>query len=204
MIKAIISDLGNVIVFFTHHNLANGLAKYSNLVPKEINKVLIDSDLDVDFHEGKITPKEFYDGVTQMLGLSLKFDVFKEIYNGIDTGTNNDFLDALNELKDRYSIVALSDTNELHAEYMKNKFSFWDLFDHKILSNEVHASKARSPGKIFGIAVGTAGCLPEECVYIDDVESYVEAAISIGMHGIHYKNNEELFQELEKLGIKIN
>jgi HAD superfamily hydrolase (TIGR01509 family) len=43
--------------------------------------------------------------------------------------------------------------------------------------------------------------LPEECVYIDDIQANVEAAERLGMHGIHYRSPSQLLLGLRALGI---
>lgn len=43
--------------------------------------------------------------------------------------------------------------------------------------------------------------LGDECVFIDDRAENVAAAVGVGMHGIHFKNPEQLRDELQKLGV---
>lgn len=44
---------------------------------------------------------------------------------------------------------------------------------------------------------------PDEAVFIDDGQKNVEAAKNLGIHAIIFKNNNQLFKQLEKLGVKI-
>jgi putative hydrolase of the HAD superfamily len=201
MIKTIVCDKGNVLTFFDHSIMFSELSRHTHYSSEEIGKLLPYSDLDEDFHEGKITPKEFYAGVCRMLELNIPFREFRKIYTGMYTGENRKLLNFLRSVKGRYKIMMLSDSNELHAEYSFRKFPFWDVFDEVIMSHMIHYSKSRHPKKAFGIAVEKAGCAPEECVFVDDREEYIESARRFGMHGILFTGNEDLFVEFRKLGI---
>ena len=44
---------------------------------------------------------------------------------------------------------------------------------------------------------------PEECVFIDDLIENVHAAQSIGIKGIHFKDEENLIIDLRRMGIRI-
>lgn len=43
------------------------------------------------------------------------------------------------------------------------------------------------------------GCLPEECVFIDDREGFASGAKATGMKGIWFKDNQQCRQEIEQL-----
>ena len=43
--------------------------------------------------------------------------------------------------------------------------------------------------------------VPDECVFLDDVAENVDAAEAIGIHGIHFINENQAREELKKLGV---
>lgn len=45
--------------------------------------------------------------------------------------------------------------------------------------------------RLFQLVCERLGVLPEETVFLDDVENNVEGARSIGIHAIHFKSNEQ-------------
>ena len=61
------------------------------------------------------------------------------------------------------------------------------------------------PGeKIFKDVLAKLGLKPEECVYIDDIKKYVEAAKKLGINDICYIDEENLILELKKLKVIID
>jgi HAD superfamily hydrolase (TIGR01509 family) len=67
-------------------------------------------------------------------------------------------------------------------------------FDKWILSYEVGFKKPAV--EIFQTAIEWASVEPQKILFIDDVKTHVEVAISLGMHGIHFISAEQLKKEL--------
>ncbi len=61
---------------------------------------------------------------------------------------------------------------------------FPDLFDTVVISGEVGMRKPEP--EIFRHAAASLGLEPSECVFIDDVEKNIAAAIECGMTGVHH------------------
>jgi putative hydrolase of the HAD superfamily len=74
---------------------------------------------------------------------------------------------------------------------------FPGLFDTVVISAEVGMRKPEP--RIFHHAAATLGLEPAECVFIDDVEANIAAAVSTGMTGVHHTDADATIQELEDL-----
>jgi putative hydrolase of the HAD superfamily len=74
---------------------------------------------------------------------------------------------------------------------------FPSLFDTVVISAEVGMRKPEP--EIFKHAVATLGLEPRECVFIDDVEANVAAAVACGMAGVHHTDAATTARELEAL-----
>jgi putative hydrolase of the HAD superfamily len=61
---------------------------------------------------------------------------------------------------------------------------FPGLFDTVVLSGEVGMRKPEE--RIFLLAAETLGLAPQQCVFIDDIEVNVAAAVACGMTGVHH------------------
>jgi HAD superfamily hydrolase (TIGR01509 family) len=71
-----------------------------------------------------------------------------------------------------------------------------DYFDSFILSFQ---EGVRKPDwKIYEKALHEANAVPEECIYIDDVEEFVQAAEAKGMKAIQFISTEDLVSELRR------
>jgi FMN phosphatase YigB (HAD superfamily) len=71
------------------------------------------------------------------------------------------------------------------------------LFSQALLSYEVGIIKPDP--RVFTMMVERLGCLPEECVMIDDIERNCAGARSIGMQAIQHGDNDETLRALAKL-----
>ena len=67
MIKAVIFDLGNVLIDFDHNIAAKRISPLSGRSPKEIFNFFFDSGITGLFEEGKIPAEEFFFKVKESL-----------------------------------------------------------------------------------------------------------------------------------------
>lgn len=100
------------------------------------------------------------------------------------------------DLKPKYKIGMLSNAG---ANWLDTMFEPWQvaLFDEVVLSYEVGAVKPQSV--MYETAAIRLGVLPEETVFIDDIDVFVEAAKQYGMKGVHYREPNQTIAELRKM-----
>ena len=180
-IKNIIFDLGGVIINIDHHQTAHAFEKLG--VPDFINYFSHSSQNDIfDLHEkGKISDSEFRKMVMQETNLTISEDLFDEAWNAILLDIPNDRIDLLNELRSKYRIFMLSNTNSIHMkkmdEYMNSEFGipgYKHLFEKAYYSFEMGV---RKPDRdIFEMVLQDAHLIPEETLFIDDSEPNILAA----------------------------
>lgn len=74
----------------------------------------------------------------------------------------------------------------------------WDeMFDAIVISGEVGMRKPEP--EIFAHALDLLGVLAEETVFVDDLAHNVQAAVELGLVGIHHTSYETTASELEEL-----
>jgi len=74
----------------------------------------------------------------------------------------------------------------------------WDeMFDVVVISGEVGMRKPE-PG-IFEHTLDLMGLAPEQTVFVDDLRPNIEAAVALGMVGVHHRTYEQTLLELEAL-----
>ncbi len=135
-------------------------------------------------HEEHI--RMFYGRWEEMLGDSIK-----------DTVT---ILEKLIKSPD-YKVVAL--TNWSHETFPKalKKFDFLQWFEGIIVSGE---EKTRKPfDDIYLLTLDRFNIKAEQSIFIDDNLENIEAANSLGINGIQFKNPEKLAQQLKQYNINI-
>ena len=83
-----------------------------------------------------------------------------------------------------YKLILLSNTNELHINWVKNNISFYEefknCFDVFYLSHEIKLRKPETT--IFEFLLKENHLKAEECLFIDDTKENTDAAASLGIH----------------------
>ena len=197
MIKTVIFDLGKVIVDFDLDRFAKALASksgYSQSYVFHYNKK--SKNLLKRYEKGEISSKEFFAVFKKDLNLKMDFDEFKETCNKIFTDSDKDIEKLIKKLKKGYKLVLLSNTNEIHFDFLRKKHKIINHFDELVLS---HKEKCAKPSPlIFYKVLRKAKSKPWECVYIDDVPLFVFVAKMMGIKAILYKGYDSLILELRK------
>jgi len=199
LIEVIIFDLGNVILPFNHYQIAEKLSRFSQRKefqdPQRLFSYLFDFEKGAinDFDLGRVSPPEFFRSVKEHLGLSLSFEEFVPIWNDIFS-ENVEISEIIRSLKGKKRLGLLSNTDPFHFHYILSKFPIMTSFDKWILSYEVGFKKPAV--EIFKKAIEWASVEPEKILFIDDMKTHVEVAVSLGMHGIHFISANQLKKEL--------
>jgi putative hydrolase of the HAD superfamily len=201
VIEVILFDLGNVILSFTHYQIAEKLSRLAQRKefqdPQKIFSYLFDfrEGIANDFDEGKLTPTNFFQSIKKHLHLSISFDEFIPIWTDIFV-EDQEVSKIILSLKGTWRIGLLSNTDPIHFNYILSKFPVMRTFDKWILSYEVGFKKPAV--QIFQKAIEWASVEPGNILFIDDTKEHVEAAISLGIQGIHFISAQQLKKELHK------
>lgn len=109
---------------------------------------------------------------------------------------NLELLEYIQTLKPNYKLAILSNAG---VGVMQRKFSAEQLaiFDQVVVSAEVGFMKPQP--EIYEITANGLGVEVQECVFVDDLMPYVNAATELGMKSIQYKDFEQLKQDLEAI-----
>ncbi len=94
-------------------------------------------------------------------------------------------------------------TNFSHEKFAlaRQRFDFLNGFNVTIVSGEEQVLKPDAV--IYQLFLERAGLQAADCVFIDDTLANVTGAEAIGMHGIHFKNPDDLRARLRQLGFDL-
>jgi len=202
-IRAIIFDIGRVLVRIDLRRAQLGLAQGLSLTPEELWSAIEKDPRWRDWQEGRISPHDWHLHLSQRLGLSLNFQQFTTAWNFALDPQPIQPLRLFAELAKRYRLVLLSNTDPIHVAYLEATYDFYQYFPkgQRIYSCSVGASKPDP--LIYREAVRAAKVRAGEAVYIDDIPANVEAARQLGLCGIHYESPQQLLQAFAALGINV-
>ena len=195
MIKAVIFDLGGVIVPF---DFKRAYARMEGLCPypaAEILQRLRSTDLVTRFETGRIEPQAFVREVSGILELRTSYDEFCDIFNCIFMRETLVPESLVERIREKYRLLLLSNTNPIHYSMIEKTYPIMRHFEDRVLSYRVGVQKP-SP-QIYHEAIARAGCSPEECFFTDDVAAFVEAARREGIDAVQFQSAAQIERELK-------
>ncbi|MDG4717284.1 HAD family hydrolase [Winogradskyella marincola] len=84
----------------------------------------------------------------------------------------------------RYKLILLSNTNDMHIDFIKANVSFYEdfknCFDQFYLSQEIHLRKPNRD--IFDFVLDNNNLKPEQCFFVDDTKDNTDTAKSLGIN----------------------
>jgi len=188
MIKTIVFDLGNVLIPFDYSIMINKLNNIQeNLGNYYYNWYKTNYHYHRDFEKGLISENEFIDLNLNTLNYLIDKNTFCKYYSDIFI-ENRKVTSLLPELKQKYKLVLLSNTNSIHKKFGWEQYKFLENFDHLVLSYEVKYVKPEK--EIYLHTQNIFSNQPQEIFYIDDVLEYIQAAHNIGWNTYHFDNEE--------------
>ena len=195
-IRAIFFDLGGVILRTEYQAPRERLAERLNMTYEDLNRIVFESDSSRKASIGVMSADEHWAAVTRRLGrpASETANIREEFFAGdlLDRG----LLDFIRSLRPRYKTGVISNAwPDLRTYLVENKFE--DAFDALIVSAEVGVMKPEP--KIYQIALEQLNIKPEEAVFVDDISSNVDAARTLGMQGILFRNPEQTMSKLKEM-----
>ncbi len=197
-IEALIFDIGNVLVRFDwqifHGQLRSGCPNSKVNLEREFRKLMLGLEI------GKMSGESFARAAVRLIEYQGDEEQFVTIWNGI-FASNPPMERTVIGLKKRFPLFLLSNTSDLHLDYLKLNFEVLQHFVDGVYSFEARCAK---PGrKIYETAIRRFGLKPEKTIYIDDLPPNVRAASELGFKAILYDltKHSEFESRLAELGV---
>ncbi len=199
-IKAIIFDMGGVLLLNDMNRTYEKLAEKLGIKPRLLLDLIRQNRR--KFMNGEYSAERFAklikdsfklkEGVTEIISKwKGSFEQSMEL--------NGELLDLITKLKRNYKTAMLTDAPQLHSIVNKKK-GLYKPFDPCIISCEVGLVKPEK--EIYELLLKELKQEPSECLFVDDHESNIETAKSMGFCTILFKDNKQFAEELKKLKIK--
>ncbi len=200
MIKNVVFDLGNVLLSFIPSEYFDK-KKYPENIKTRILSDIFHSEEWQMLDRGEITTNEVIDILTIKSSLkreeiALVFHLRTDILFPLDN--NIKLLPALK--KKGYKLYFLSNFPLDIFDEVTSGYYFFKYFDGGVISAQAKSSKPDS--RIYKILIKKYSLIPEECLFIDDLEINVKASETLGMTGITTFGSSDISKEIkEALGL---
>lgn len=176
-LDAVLFDLGNVLVFHDDALLFQRLAQAFGSTPSRVREAV--GALDDDVNRGRLTGVDFHRRLGRMLEADAPFEHFVQAWTSHFT-LNADAIALADSLEGRFHRVLVSNTNELHWQWLRPRLPVLERFDALVLSHDT--GLAKPDRAIFEAALRLSGARPGRALFLDDVPAYVDAARHAGLH----------------------
>lgn len=185
-------DLGNVVIQVNFQPLLKILAERAGEEHKANTRNFLSSSLLFDFEFGAISRTEFTHRVNALYGANFSQEEMESSLCGIFPGLVAGTVPLMEQLSAAGPLYALSNTNEVHLEWMwRHHPGVMRNFTKIFASHEMGARKPY-PGIYLKVAENL-GVDPASLVFFDDVAANVEGARRAGLEA-------HLFSEAGQLG----
>lgn len=199
MTRAVILDLGNVIVGLDFPRAYRAAARLTGYNASEIPELIRAANLARPYERGELTSEEFYQRFCRALDLEISYPEFVSLWSDMFQPAPILTDGLLAELAAATKLIMLSNTNEIHFEFIHRKYPLLRHFHDFVLSYKVGAMKPDAA--IYLDAVRRAGCEPGECFFVDDIEENVAAARQLGIDAEVFVSANGLEAQLRERGV---
>ena len=192
--KAVLFDIGRVLIDVDFEGAAKNVAQATGRNWEELWKWFESAPELPMLEKGDITPVEYYAACAKQLKLDLTYDTFAECWNNIFT-VKWDVVEYFRSLHGRVTLGVLSNTNELHFQFIRERYPFLHSADYWFLSYRMGCMKPED--RCYQLPVEYLGLPSDRVFFTDDRPENVAAAKRVGMHAVPFKNAAILQSECD-------
>ena len=192
--ELLLFDFGGVLVEFAGPKELGQHLRWPS-TPDVILKRWVECPHTDEFERGKLTPAAWAERFIKDWDVDLTPDAFLKRFTTWSRRVLPGAKELLEQLRTRYRLAALSNSNELHWERNTNELRIIELFEFAISSHQVGLCKPHPD--IYKVAIDRAHVSsPEAIVFFDDLAANVDAAKSAGMRAHQVRGVDELRERL--------
>lgn len=191
MIENIIFDFGDVFINLDKEATAREMQSFGfQSITPDLESLF------VEYEKGLITTEDFLNRTNKLFPKAGKSDLV-HAWNAIILDFPEERLRFIENLaqKKEYRLFLLSNTNEMHIEFVKKQMGeeryvrFKRCFENFYLSHEIHLRKPEP--EIFEYVLHTNNLNPQKTLFIDDTEGHTQVAKGLGITCWHLKVGQE-------------
>lgn len=194
----VVFDIGNVLLNFSLKRAEENFTVLEGAKAAGLVNSLWSMPLSRAFECGEVSAEALFNQMKQAHGLGMGYAEFQRCFNDIFTPIP-DNLAFLEEVAEEFPVALLSNTNEVHWDYMLSTYpvlkkAHWPLGSHQ-------AGLVKPDPAIYRALADLTGAAYAEMVYVDDILAHVEAARRLGVRTIHYSSDISLRAEFARHGV---
>lgn len=200
-IEVIVFDLGKVVFDFDISKLSSGFSESSTKTYQDVNNILFNHwEIVAEYEKGRVSSKVFYENVMKALDMKISYFKFCDIWNDIFTPFE-DVTAFIPLLSKHYKLSLLSNTNDLHFEFLKNKYpNIFKYFTNYHLSYQMNTRKPEE--EIYKKTIAFYNVEPKKIFFTDDLSVNIDKAKEMKISAFKFEGLSKLKHDLSFAGVQ--
>jgi FMN phosphatase YigB (HAD superfamily) len=197
--KAVIFDLGKVLLDFDYLIAGSKLAVRSDKAPQEFTDLLLQPHLLLQYETGLSSKEEFFQAVCKATGYNGNLTEFAFSFGDIFTPIEPMIAMHADLRRNGYATYIFSNTNELAVDHIRRVYPFFANFDDYVFSFEHRCMKPDSG--LYEAVEKSSGRSGPEILYLDDRLENIEAGSVRAWQTILHQTPEMTRIQIKGLGM---
>jgi HAD superfamily hydrolase (TIGR01509 family) len=199
MIKAVVFDLGKVLLDFDYSIAVRKIAARGTLAIQDLARLVVQEPLLIHYETGLLTTENFYQQVCAATGYGGTLEEFASAFGDIFTPIEP--MIALHDSLRRRGCATFifSNTNDLAIRHVRRAFPFFKNFDGYIFSYE-HGAMKPDP-QLYAVVEKQTGAKGAQLLYIDDRPENIAAGADRGWRVILQESPEKTHSAVAQSGL---
>lgn len=195
-IRAVICDLFDVLLLAGDATQSRAYERKMGLPESGLRGVMQRSPYFRDAVVGKRSGEELWRDIALSIGESPEnWRMLVDVYCSA-IALNTKLVAFLRSLRPRYKTAILSNASLEVREFITETFHLDREFDLIIISSEEGIRKPEA--ELYSLALSRLDVRPEEALFIDDEQRYIDGARALGIHALQFKDAEQVIEEMKQ------
>jgi epoxide hydrolase-like predicted phosphatase len=193
--EALIFDLGKVVFDLSFDRVFQSWAAASGQEADVLKRRFQFDELFDAFERGEVSSEEFRVEISRRLGFHLSNEAFDEGWCALYLDPYDEIDELLSSLKQQYRLVALTNTNSIHAQVWKIKYQeSLRCFDNVFCSHELGTRKPEQ--QVYQSVLDYLITRPERTIFLDDSPANIAGAAQLGIKTILVESPQQMRADL--------
>jgi len=196
--RLLLFDLGGVLVDVSGYRQLGTLLRRS-LEEPEVLHGLRNCPVLRAFETGRLSAAEFSERFVAAWQCATPPEEFLRQFRSCTHGFFPGARELLADLRGRYRLACLSNSNAVHWDRMQNELAVFELFEAALSSHQLGCYKPDP--EIYERAFAALSVEPRQVIFFDDLPANVEAARNAGAQAYRVKGIDQLREQLLRLDL---
>ena len=193
-------DLGNVLIKLAYERVLGRICANASADRDRLLAIMESAGGYRDLERGAANFRDFHNLLVDKGGYRGSLAELRTIWADFFDGPMDGMEELLTEVRAKYRVAFLSNSNEVHAEVIPTQFPTLFRKDDRFIFS--HVAKCAKPDHvIYHRALELLGAMPSQVIYVDDLPENVAAALEVGMKAFHFEGTRKLRSELSAEGL---